>query len=214
MTCSFIILLFRSETIKIKFYELVDTKLANEMIIQSGILKLSYHPDVEKYVEGKKSDEVFKEFKELFRKGRRRFEYEDLLNWKKVMLELYQISEEVCAKVFLGRLEKSNLYDYILQLDSHYVEIWMDLMSKSIIYEISRSEFFPANKKKFDEGVEVIAKSLDQELKTQFRKTQLTIRFATDKSVCRFAKTLYNNSHLLSPELEEEFLKFLVASDE
>lgn len=206
--------IFRLDNLKVSFYKIFDKKTANEIIIDNGLADLVYHPDIEKYVDGKDSDDIYKEFKVLFKKGRRRYTIEDLRLWKNVMLELYSQSDEICAEVFMGKLERSQLYNYILELDSDYVEAWINLMTRSIIYEVIREEFFPPKQSEFDKAFDLLLKKVDSKLAQKMSKSYRMLNLLPDKEICAFGKFLFKKSNLLPEESEEAFLKFLIASDE
>lgn len=208
----FFIFIFRSDFFEITFYKVFNKREANELIINRAMGDLVYNPQVEKYVDGKDSAQVYKEFKELFKLGRRRFSYEELKKWKLIMLELFNLSDKICAEVFIGDLERAQFYNYIMQLDSSYVEMWIELMSKAIIYEVTLEEYFAPEEAKFNKGLEKVLSSIkNSEEREKYKSTYRMLKLASDKDICRVGKMLYKRSDVLSESLEEEYLKFLVA---
>ena len=209
------IVVFRSYHTEILFYKITNPKKAKELVVNQAMAELVYHPEIEKYVKGKDSDEVYKDFRELFALGRRRFSHSELLEWKRLMLQVFDISDRVCAKVFIGNLKRAKFYEYILSLDIKYVQLWVSLMSKAIIYEVSYKEYFPPKESRFKSGlIKVIKTFNDEEEKTVFENTYNTLSISNDKEVCMVAKNLYERSSHLEKELEEDYLKYLVAKND
>tara|TARA_B100001971_G_scaffold215182_1_gene259229 strand:- start:175383 stop:176141 length:759 start_codon:yes stop_codon:yes gene_type:complete len=200
---------------RVQVYKLIDQRTANEMIVSHAMAELVYNPVVEKYVDGKDSDEVYKEFKELFKLGRRRFNYEELKQWKEILLQIFKISDAACAEVFVGNLARAEFYNYVMMLKPRYVEQWISLMSKAIVYEITLKEYFPPNKNEYERALEkVFLSEKNLKKRSKLKRSYNMITLIPDKEVCELAEYAYTKSAELSETEEEEYLKYLVAINE
>lgn len=195
--------------IKLNIAKIFSRDIANELIIKYKIKEFSYTPLVTKFLNENKDTNLYKEFKDIFKLGLKRLEYDDLKKWRDIKYKTLTLSDDICEKIANGEATANDIYNYNKMLSPDDVATWMDIQIKAASLEMKRYEYFAPSEKDFNKALNIILENLTKEDRLKFNDIYRFKKMGTPEDLCFASKVLYGKPKGLTPDLENKYLKYL-----
>jgi hypothetical protein len=197
--------------VKLSVAKLFSLDIANELIIKHKINEFSYTPLVTKFLNENKDTDLYKEFKDIFKLGLKRLEYEDLKKWRDIKYKTLTLSDDICGKIANGEATVNDIYNYNKMLSPDDVATWMDIQIKAASLEMKRYEYFASSEKEFNRALNIILENINTEDRLKFNDVYRFKKMGSPEDLCFASKILYGKPKGLTPDLENKYLKYLAS---